>query len=131
MIPMAITAETDWCMLSDRWQISHALARVLIRLARNLEFGIMIISGHRTPEQQADLLSDPNSKAAPVDRSTHTVCPATGADIWPTIGVTNAVRARLGAEATLVGLRWGGGSPIDPQTGIPSDWNHLDLGPRQ
>lgn len=43
--------------------------------------------------------------------------------------MTNSVKARLGAEATHVGFRWGGGSPVDPETGIPSDWNHLDGGP--
>jgi len=26
------------------------------------------------------------------------------------------------------GLRWGGGSPVD--NGIPSDWQHVDGGPR-
>lgn len=38
-------------------------------------------------------------------------------------------RVQFGLAANLAGLRWGGGSTVD-DTGVPSDWNHLDLGPR-
>lgn len=117
------------CELADRWQISDVLATRLRQLAARLEFPITIISGFRTAEEQLEL-GRAGRPAAPVEVSTHTSCPATGADLMPTIAVTNVVKARLGAEAVLVGLRWGGGSPVDPETGIPSDWNHVDLGPR-
>ena len=68
------------------------------------------------------------------DRSTHVApCPATGADLWPSVTPINVVVARLGAEAVHAGLRWGGGSPVGSKDsdapGIPSDWQHVDLGP--
>jgi len=119
----------DTCDLVERWGLSEALAFRLERLASLLEFPITIISGLRSAAQQNALRRD-GRPAADNDRSTHLSCPATGADVMPTIAVTNIVKARLGAEGTRAGLRWGGGSPVDPRTGIPSDWNHFDLGPR-
>lgn len=120
---------TDICFLSDRWGLDPALGARLVSLAIRLEFPIQIISGLRTPAQQ-DALRRSGRPTADNDKSTHLECPATGADLRPTIAVTNVVKARLGAEAVRLGMRWGGGSPIDPETGIPSDWNHFDLGPR-
>lgn len=116
------------CSLAKRWQIQQSIAWRLVLLAERLEFPISVISGFRTCEQQ-DALRDAGRPAAPCDRSTHTTCPAQGVDVWPGVAVTDVVRARLGAEAVHVGFRWGGGSPVDPDTGIPSDWNHLDGGP--
>lgn len=131
MIAMTILPTPDnVAVLSDRWQISCELARRLTQLAGMLEFPIQIISGYRSPAKQRALAAE-GRPTAPVDRSTHTSCPATGADVWPGIAVTRVVQARLGTQARLAGLRWGGGSPVDPGTGIPSDWNHLDLGPRR
>ena len=122
--------EPNHCGIAIRWGISNDLAFRLIALAHALEFRISIVSGLRTPAEQAALRRE-GRPAAPDAVSTHLSCPATGADLRPTIAVTTTVKARLGAEATLVGLRWGGGSPNDPRTGIPSDWNHFDLGPRR
>jgi len=129
MIPELINGQTDPCELSKRWGIDEEVAHRLVRGADQLEFGISIISGLRTrAEQQA--LRDAGRPATADFLSTHLSCPATGVDLKPTIAVTNVVRARLGAEMTFAGLRWGGGSQVDPNTGIPSDWNHFDLGPR-
>jgi len=90
---------------------------------------VSIISGERTVREQ-DALRRSGRPTADNDKSTHLDCPATGSDLMPQIAVTNVVKARLGAEMVLAGLRWGGGSPVDPETGIPADWNHFDLGPR-
>lgn len=88
-----------------------------------------MISGYRTPEQQEELIRE-GRPAAPVELSTHTTCPATGADVRVATFPTDAIKATWGRIATEHGLRWGGGSPRDDR-GIPSDWNHVDLGPRQ
>lgn len=118
------------CGLASRWGISVELAQRLYRVAGEVPYSLLIISGFRTAEEQ-EALRQEGRPAAPDDVSTHRSCPATGADVWPGIGITGAVKAQLGAAAGRAGLRWGGGSPIDPDTGIPSDWNHLDLGPRR
>lgn len=126
-LPEIVTG-ADPCRLASRWTISEPLARKLVLLADRLPFPVRIISGHRSVELQRDLARQGRPAADP-DRSTHTSCPATGADLWPSIAVTPAIKARVGREAVEVGLRWGGGSPVD-SGGIPSDWNHFDLGPR-
>lgn len=118
------------CHLSEKWKIAPELALRLMLLAEGLPFGLLIISGYRTPERQRQLLAEPDSLAAEVDRSTHTTCPATGADLWTAITPTREVKSIFGAQVRIAGLRWGGGSPVDPNTGIPKDWNHVDLGPR-
>jgi len=130
MIAERIDPNGDPCQLATKWKISPRLANNLLLMASRLEFPVQIISGYRSPTKQRALAAE-GRPTAPVDRSTHTSCPATGADVWPGIAVTTLIQARLGAEAVISGLRWGGGSPVDPQTGIPSDWNHMDLGPRQ
>lgn len=115
--------------LAEQWRISCELAVRLHLLARALPFDISIISGYRTAEEQLELEAA-GRPTAPDELSTHRSCPATGADLRVGVAVTDAVKATLGREAITVGLRWGGGSPIDPRTGIPSDWNHVDLGRR-
>lgn len=140
MIPEALPRDLDEnavCGVSDRWMISHELAGKLVRLNQySLEYfgyGWQIISGFRSRSKQLQLAAEGRPAADP-DRSTHCSCPATGADLWPTVGITgqeNDTKAQLGHCARLAGLRWGGGSPQDPRTGIPSDWNHVDLGPRR
>lgn len=138
LIPEAIPLDLDQkavCGLSDRWLISGELASRLIRMNQySIEyFGYrwQIISGFRSRSKQLQLKAEGRPAADP-DRSTHCSCPATGADVWPTTGALgneNDMKAQLGHCARLSGLRWGGGSPPD-KNGIPSDWNHLDLGPR-
>jgi len=126
MIPQSL--ETDACTIAARWGISLNLATRLTMIADNLPFGLMIISGSRTCEEQ-NALRESGRPAADCAASTHVVpCPATGADVWPAIGVDDGVKVMIGREAIIAGLRWGGGSPLDALA-IPTDWNHLDLGP--
>jgi len=127
------TIYPDWhdeqiCRLQDRWKIAGVLATKLVCMANRLPFRIQIISGFRTKEHQERLIRE--GRGAPVNLSTHTTCPATGADLACGIAVTDVVKATLGEAATACGLRWGGGSTPDPNTGIPWDWQHVDLGPR-
>lgn len=128
MIAQSLDPTTDPCELARKWSIALELARALVKMTELVPFRIQLISGFRTAAQQQELIAA--GKGAPVDVSTHTSCPATGADLWPILAITDVVKAQLGAGATYVGLRWGGGSTPDPQTGIPADWNHVDLGPR-
>lgn len=87
-----------------------------------------IVSGHRTLRLQRCLGQSGRPTADP-SRSTHTTCPATGVDVGIGLAPTRVQKAILGRIARLRGLRWGGGSPVD-DNGIPSDWNHFDVGPR-
>lgn len=114
--------------LADRWTISCDLAARLHLVAQLLPFGITIISGHRTPREQAELERQ-GRPTAPAQLSTHLSCPATGADIRFQVEATIQRKRQFGAAAHAAGLRWGGGSAIGAD-GIPSDWNHVDLGPR-
>lgn len=117
------------CDLAQRWGIAPRLAAAVVTMAARLPFPLALISGFRTATQQRGL-RQAGRPAATVDRSTHTSCPATGVDLWPTVVPTSEVKATMGLAGVEVGLRWGGGSPPDPKTLIPSDWNHFDLGPR-
>lgn len=122
--------------LVERWQIAPELAVRLLELEvrwaeRFPGLGsLRIISGHRTVDEQLGLLEDPSSRAAPVHLSTHTTCPATGADLTLPMTADDGLKIELGFLVMASGLRWGGGSPLD-QRGIPADWNHVDLGPRR
>jgi len=120
-----------FCTFRDRWLISSDLAVRLTILQERFPLPLWIISGYRTRAEQEQLERE-GRPAAPFDQSTHTSCPATGADL--SIGLTpqtDLVKAQFGVEVRLSGLRWGGGGPVDRETGIPEDWNHVDLGPRQ
>lgn len=128
---------TDVCsragQLAQGWTITPQLALLVAQLEQLVrqEIGrdLEVISGYRTVEEQI-ALARAGRPAADPDLSNHTRCPATAVDVRIGALPTNAQKARLGALAQGLGLRWGGGSPVDPQTGIPSDWNHFDLGPR-
>lgn len=116
------------------WGISLELAQRITRMSqeRDLPFGLSIISGARSCEEQNDLIRSgattlPCCSSGARPCSTHTSIPATGADLWPSVAVTNAVKAHFGRAAVFAGLRWGGGSPLDAD-GFPTDWNHVDLG---
>jgi len=118
----------------DPWLLGPDLA---LRLARAMavweletRIPVAIISGHRTRAEQEQLRVE-GRPAAPFELSTHTTCPSQGADIRINGFVTDAMKARWGRIVTEQGCRWGGGSAVDPTTGIPSDWNHVDLGPRK
>lgn len=127
MIPEVLGEHIDPCLLAQRWTISEELAHKLLCLASRVPFQIQIISGYRTANEQEKLIRD--GRGAPEDRSTHRSCPATGADLWPLVAVTTNVKGYIGAACTVCQLRWGGGSKLD-EYGMPSDWNHVDLGPR-
>lgn len=129
--PAGEMTPADVCRIADKWTVDVRLMEKLAQGAQELPYPIQIISGYRTPAQQDELRRE-GRPAAANDRSTHLSCPATGADVWP-VGVTvvPAVKAAIGAAMSRQGLRWGGGSTPDPNTGIPSDWNHFDLGPRK
>lgn len=116
--------------LASSWGISCELAVRLIRMVPLLPYRIKVISGYRTVDQELALHSEGRPTPSSPELSTHTSCPATGADLWPSIAVIPTTKAAIGYAAGRVGLRWGGGSTPDPETGIPLDWNHVDLGPR-
>ena len=130
MLPQPIHAHTDPCDLASWWGLSLELATRLVAftvLAGDL--GLSIISGYRTCDEQT-ALGAAGRPAAPCGLSTHVSCPATGADLLTLPFPVVSVKARFLAEGRLAGLRVGGGSPVD-SLGIPSDWNHVDLGPRR
>jgi len=137
VIPQPIRDGDDPCVLASQWGLSLRLAARLIAMSRDaLDLGLMIISGGRTCEEQMELALA-GRPATDCETSTHVACPATGADLWTTPSPTDhrgnlnpLVVGRFGAAAVFAGLRWGGGSPKNA-LGIPSDWNHVDLGPRR
>jgi len=131
-LPFSFDGSTDPCELSSRWIISLELAQRLVAMASTIPFGLTIYSGKRSESAQ-NALRAAGRPAADNDKSTHLSCPATGADVRFTTGAANLEpqsRALFGAAAVMAGLRWGGGSPVSIDEPIPSDWNHLDLGPR-
>lgn len=123
----------SYAELWQGWGLSCLLAsklyQALIQAEQETGLSWYMVSGYRTPEYQ-DQLRREGRPTAPPGCSTHTTCPSTGADIGVATFPTNAIKATWGRIASEHGLRWGGGSPVDPDTGIPSDWNHVDLGPR-
>lgn len=129
---------SDPCAIASRWAISEVLARKLRcavdRFAGEILEGdrptvrVQIISGFRSSADQ-DRLRAQGRPTAANDRSTHLSCPATGADISLPFGTTRTTISRWGEAVTLCGMRWGGGSAVN-EFGIPSDWRHVDLGPR-
>lgn len=116
------------CRFAWKWRISLELARRLVAMAKSWAQPLSIVSGYRTPEEQADLETE-GRPTAPYELSTHGACPATGADLRITFEATDHVKALFGQSVVWAGMRWGGGSPVN-DAGIPLDWNHVDLGPR-
>ena len=121
------------CDLSSKWLVTPEVMLRAVTAARaftlNTGREVFIISGWRSSEEQARL-GRAGRPTAPDALSTHRSCLATGIDIDLGFLVPEILQARWGAEVVLAGLRWGGGSSIDPLTGIPSDWQHVDTGPR-
>lgn len=109
--------------------LAGRLARVAVQVEQETGRRLEVISGHRSRRVQ-ESLERSGRPAAPPELSNHTLCPSRAADVRLGALPTNAIKAIFGRIAVLNGLRWGGGSPIDSETGIPSDWNHVDLGPR-
>lgn len=132
-LPRTRVSSERACEIARKWQIDARLAdrldNVFSDWYQETRIGISVISGFRTDAEQI-ALGRRGRPTAPVNLSTHTVCPATGADIQINGFVTTSMKAIFGRIAIMNGLRWGGGGPVDRETGIPTDWNHLDLGPR-
>lgn len=128
-----VIAEADFCALAGRWGVTPWVMQRVHQSARELEFETRrtawIISGFRTALEQRELERS-GRPTAPDALSTHRSCPATGVDVWLGPVPSDVLKVVWGRIVTLNGLRWGGGSPIDPTTGIPEDWNHVDAGPR-
>ncbi len=100
-----------------------------LRFSQETGRSVRIISGYRSAKEQEDLRRAGRPTA--LDQlSTHRSCPATGIDVTLGSLPTPVLKATWGRNVVEVGLRWGGGSPVN-STGIPSDWQHVDLGPRQ
>lgn len=128
-----LTEDSDVCALSQRWSVDlETIQRVKsAALAYNAETQqpVWIISGWRSREHQRRLSRQGRPTAAD-DRSTHRSCPATGVDISLGTLPSNFMKATWGRFTLVHGLRWGGGGPVF-ESGIPKDWQHVDLGPRQ
>lgn len=122
----------DVCAFAVNWAIDAYLAMRLAELARLLKLAgyvVQIVSGWRSVKEQLG-----TADGADPAISTHTSCPyATGADLqivgYNKVTTPPEVRRTFGDAAQRAGLRWGGGSRLD-QNSLPSDWNHVDLGPR-
>jgi len=122
----------DDCDLAERWGVSvDTIKRT--RLAATdffTETGrrVWIISGFRTKAEQRRLSSQ-GRPTAPDDLSTHRSCPATGVDVSLGARPSNFLKATWGRLTLVHGLRWGGGGAV-AESGIPLDWQHVDVGPR-
>ena len=126
--------DADFCDLAQRWGVSPETMRRVSFSADDyeLETGgrrVSIISGFRTRSQQRQL-GRTGRPTAPDDRSTHRTCPATGVDISLGLNASNFLKVTWGNAALRNGLRWGGGGATDPDSLIPLDWRHVDVGPR-
>lgn len=119
-------------ILSQTWgvecELMDRVVLVLDRVERELGRTPRVISGYRSRAEQ-DRLRRQGRPAAPDELSTHRVFPSRGVDISLGALPTADMIATFGRIVVLQGLRWGGGSPVDDR-GIPSDWQHVDLGPR-
>jgi len=127
-----IITQSDPCTLAQHWGVDESVmqkvataADLFLMLTRR---PVWIISGFRTQFEQGRLARS-GRPAAPDKLSTHRSCPATGVDISLGTGVPRDIILAWGNLVELNGLRWGGGSEKD-ERGIPSDWQHVDAGPR-
>jgi len=123
---------SDPCVLAHTWGVDPGVMALVFRAAELFtnftRRPVWIISGHRTRAEQV-LLRRGGRPTAADNLSTHRSCPATGVDI--SLGVYPGQELKLfwGQMVEINGLRWGGGTEKDPR-GIPSDWQHVDKGPR-
>lgn len=128
-----ITDATD-CELAERWSVSLDTMRRVWMAARDYETEtggrrVYIISGWRSRDEQRHL-SRRGRPTAPDDVSTHRSCPSTGVDISLGLLPSGFMKVLWGRITLAHGLRWGGGGPVDPESFIPVDWRHVDVGPR-
>jgi len=124
---------SDPCVLAQIWRVDPGLMQKVFtasELFTNFTRApVWIVSGYRTALEQMDL-GRAGRPTAPDERSTHRSCPATGLDISLGAFPSDDTRLFWGQMVEANGLRWGGGSQRDAR-GIPSDWQHVDLGPRR
>jgi len=122
------------CDIAARWLVDpDVMLKVLTAAAEFSRIAgrdVYIISGFRTEQEQARLRKAGRPTASD-ELSTHRSCLATGVDVDLGFLISNGLKVLWGTNVVFAGLRWGGGSPIDVETGIPSDWNHVDAGPRR
>ncbi len=130
--PAPLTPER-LCDIASRWFVEPVVMAAVIFAAEDFEAQtgrtVFILSGWRSEAEQRRL-GRQGRPTAPDAVSTHRSCLATGVDVDIGFLPSDLMKVVLGTAAVFRGLRWGGGSPVDPTTGIPSDWNHLDNGPR-
>lgn len=126
--------DADECDLARRWLVSvdtmHRVWLSACDFEKETGRRVEIISGHRTFRQQRQL-GRAGRPTAPDDLSTHRSCPATGVDVALGVFPSNFMKATWGRITLINGLRWGGGGAVDPDSGIPVDWGHVDRGPRR
>jgi len=124
---------TDPCDLAVTWGLdvtfASKLAVAVAQYEEQTRGTVFITSGFRTKQSQ-DRLRRQGRPTADDDRSTHRSCPATGADVMLGFAPVRVQKHIWGNVLFLNGLRWGGGSPMD-ENGIPTDWQHVDMGPRR
>jgi hypothetical protein len=122
----------DVCDLAERWKVDPAFLRRVQLAAQDFESEtrrtVRIISGHRTAAEQARLGRQGRPTTSD-ELSTHRSCPATGVDLNFGFGLVRTEKHIWGRILFMNGLRWGGGSKLDAN-GIPTDWQHVDAGPR-
>lgn len=122
---------SDPCVLAGTWAVDQdVMARVFRAAELYTNFTrspVWIISGSRTRWEQMQL-GRSGRPTAPDAVSTHRSCPATGVDISLGPLPSSEKKRFWGQMAEASGLRWGGGSEF--RDGIPSDWQHVDRGPR-
>jgi len=132
VVEREVLAGRDPCEIAVNWGIDERLAKRIVGAAglflMMTRAPVWIISGYRTRYEQS-FLGRSGRPAAPDDVSTHRSCPATGVDISLGTLPSRDRKEFWGTLVQLEGLRWGGGSPLD-DNGIPTDWGHVDLGPR-
>lgn len=121
------------CKLAKTWAVDPRVLQRAMKVAARFEAEtgrkMYIISGFRTVASQI-ALKQAGRPAADPRLSNHTSCPATAVDVTIGFQPTKILKATMGRIAVEEGLRWGGGSPVGSD-GIPSDWNHFDVGPRK
>lgn len=118
----------EW-MVTPEVALRFLLLRTLFQ--RKTGHDLTIISGARTCKEQK-ALERQGRPTAPCHLSNHVVeenCLATAVDVRMNGFPSRAHKYELGRAGIEAGFRWGGGSSVD-EGGIPSDWNHFDLGPK-
>ena len=125
VLKLARSIEKDWrvdCQLSD------IIAAILTEVDHETLRSPHVISGYRTRAEQAELKRR-GRPTAPDDLSNHRVLPSRAVDVSLGAVPSKDMKWALGRAIQRWGLRWGGGSKLD-ESDIPTDWQHIDFGPR-